>query len=133
MSSSAERRIHGRVDVRWSVTVWRSNGDPPLKTETENISSRGFYCFSSQCLAPGEVLSCAIEIPTRHPIYPDQTLSLKCSAQVVWAHWIEAKQQFGIGCSIDDYSVIPEPHEMRTQLPRLDRDAAFSPLQFQPR
>ena len=111
MNGLTERRKQGRVDVRWPLRLIRRHGDIPVMTYTKNVSSHGFFCYSSEPFSPGEMLICTIDIPAWRPGGPDASLMLECSVQVIWVEQSEGAWPFGIGCQIHDYAVVTQMRE----------------------
>jgi hypothetical protein len=100
----AERRLGRRVRLRWPLSILKgSQGGHVLSTVTENLSSRGFCCVVDEALAAGESVACILTFPVR----PENPVSqaLRCQARVVWVRALE-NGHFGIGCRIDDYTVV---------------------------
>jgi hypothetical protein len=74
-----------------------------FQTVTEDLSSRGFHCVVDEVLTPGERLSCVLSFPFNYD--GEISPSLRCEAQVVWVKPTD-EGRLGIGCRIDDYTVI---------------------------
>lgn len=108
MTNPSERRRQNRVNVHWPVQLSRDESDIPIETLTENVSSQGFYCETEQVFSPGESLRCTLRVPTWVPVEPRQMLILKCRVKVQWVCVIDSKKQFGVGCRIEDYSVVSQ-------------------------
>jgi hypothetical protein len=99
---AAERRACGRVRARWPLSILKGQRDVRvLSTVTENVSSRGFCCVLEEPLAAGESVACILRLP--HD--PRMSPALRCQARVVWVRVTE-DGRFGIGCRIDDYTVV---------------------------
>jgi hypothetical protein len=100
-----ERRKRARTNVHWPVLLLRDQGFNPIDTVTQNLSSSGFYCFSSTPVAPGAVLRCSLKVPAHDPKGEQRTVTLECRVQVLRS---EAAQDgsFGIACRIEDYHLI---------------------------
>jgi hypothetical protein len=78
-----------------------------LWSETADISNNGFYCTTAQPFAPGDVLTCLIELPVNPPGSPDNAARLYLEAKVdVVRIVVHSGNGFGIGCQIRDYRVI---------------------------
>ena len=97
-----ERRKRVRVDLHWTVLLTRKAGKTPIETRTENLSSDGFYCFSSEPLTPGEQLDCVIIVPIRR----EETLWLECRIGVVRVEIAPPGTGYGVGCRIEDYRIM---------------------------
>jgi len=101
---AAERRARSRVRLRWPLSILDGQRDARiLSTVTENLSSRGFCCVLEEPLAAGESVACLLKLPPVHD--PRISQALRCQAQVIWVRVMD-DGRFGIGCRIDDYSVV---------------------------
>jgi hypothetical protein len=101
---SAERRRRRRVRLRWPLSILK--GQPRARvvdTVTEDLSSRGFCCVVDEPLAVGESVACVLGFAPRHD--PEASHGLRCRAQVIWVRGTD-DGRFGMGCRIDDYSVV---------------------------
>jgi hypothetical protein len=102
--TGAERRMGGRVRLRCPLSILKGHpGGRVLSTVTENLSSRGFCCVVDEPLAAGESVACILAFPLRPEAQVSQ--ALRCQARVVWVRVLE-NGRFGIGCRIDDYTVV---------------------------
>jgi hypothetical protein len=100
----AERRVRRRVRLRWPLSILKGQQEARvLSTVTENLSSRGFCCVVDESLAAGESVACILRFPSRHD--PQISQALRCQAQVVWVSVMD-DGRFGIGCRIDDYTIV---------------------------
>ena len=97
----AERRVRDRVRLRWPLSILQ--GLRVLSTVTENLSSGGFCCVLDEPVAAGECVVCILGLPAPRDLRKSQALG--CQAQVVWVKVME-DGRFGIGCRIDEYSVV---------------------------
>jgi hypothetical protein len=57
-----DRRKRQRVALHWPVRLFRQPGRPSVESTTENLSTAGLYCVSSERFQPGERLRCEIVI-----------------------------------------------------------------------
>jgi hypothetical protein len=101
---TTERRIRTRTKVRWPVLVFRDDGKTRIETVTENLSSTGFYCFSSGGFTPGERLFCQLRVPTHDPHNYSGAISLECRV-VVMRSELMPDGSFGTACRIEDYQL----------------------------
>ena len=105
---AVERRLHQRIRLRWPLSILKETADSDtarvVTTVTENLSSRGFWCVLDETLAAGEHFACILDFPCRRDPEPE-CQALRCQAQVVWVRTM-ADGRFGIGCRIDDYTVV---------------------------
>jgi hypothetical protein len=102
--SSAERRRRRRVRLHWPLSILK--GQPRariLATVTEDLSSCGFCCVVDEPLAVGESVPCVLGFAPKQD--PQGSQGLRCQAQVVWVRVTE-DGRFGMGCRIDEYSVV---------------------------
>jgi hypothetical protein len=102
-----ERRKLERLPLRCPVSLWRPTDGIFTRTMTENLSSDGFYCLSSEFFALGDELEARLEIPDQHPDHarPERgkmaALALQCRIEVVRAEDLGEKR--GLGCRIKEY------------------------------
>src|ERR1700720_2158406 len=54
---NADRRLCRRLDLHWRLRL-SATGIGTVETRTENLSSRGFYCFLETPLVPGDIITC---------------------------------------------------------------------------
>jgi PilZ domain len=101
-----ERRRGRRMPLRWEARLIRRNGTI-LPTATENLSSSGFYCHTTERLIPGEEFDCYITLPPNHAPSPNRPVVLLCRGRVARVESL-AGDRYGVGCQIDDYLLIPE-------------------------
>ena len=100
----SERRVRGRVGLHWPLSILKGQREARvLSTVTENLSSGGFCCVLEEPMAAGECMVCILGLPLRRD--PEKFRALRCQAQVVWVRVME-DGRFGIGCRIDDYTVV---------------------------
>ena len=100
--SSPERRHQMRAPVRWVLYLRRHLEAPPVRSETVNLSSGGFYCQVSEPFEPGERIDCDILVPQPRGT-ADNAIVLKCRAQVLRVER-GPENQYGLGCRIEDYA-----------------------------
>jgi PilZ domain len=97
-----ERRTTSRLALRWNLRL-SSGTIGTIETETENISSRGFYCILTKPLVPGDSLDCQLSIPNYGPGWV--TRSILCKAEVVRVETRGSEPGFGVGCRILDFTL----------------------------
>ncbi len=101
--TNTERRLCRRLSLHWRLRL-SSVGIGTVETRTENLSSRGFYCFLESPLVPGEVITCDIAIPNYST--PDREVStIVCQAEVIRVEAAGAAPGFGIACRILDFTL----------------------------
>jgi len=98
----SERRKRERTTVHWFLRLFRNGEKNPVDTVTRNLSSGGFYCFSSVAFLPGESIRCILHLPS-HSTINGRTLALQCRAHVLRVEAVEGEGNFGIACRIEDY------------------------------
>jgi hypothetical protein len=101
--ANTERRLSRRLSLRWRVKL-SSPAIGILETRTENLSSRGFYCFLETPLVPGEVITCAITIPN-YTTADREGLAILCQAEVIRVEALGPNPGFGVACRILDFTL----------------------------
>jgi hypothetical protein len=99
-----ERRSRVRIQVHWPVLFFRSQPAEAVESLTQNLSSRGFYCFSKTPLTLGEVLACTIRVPAHDPSGKEMDRQLDCKVRVMRVE-PTTDGLYGIACRIEDYHV----------------------------
>jgi PilZ domain len=101
--TTSERRFCRRLNLHWRLRL-SSAAIGTLETRTENLSSRGFYCFLETPLVPGDVISCDIAIPNYSA--PDRGISsIACQAEVIRVEAVGTDPSFGVACRILDFTL----------------------------
>ena len=103
-ASCHDRRKRKRVSLRWPVKVLRRSGIQWIEGQTENLTSEGLYCVSSEPFQLGERLQCIIIIPVGSFGNSKSPVVLKCGVTVTRVEAIPSG--FGLGCHIDNYVLI---------------------------
>jgi PilZ domain len=107
---SSDRRKHKRVALHWPVRISRKPGTRLINSTMQNLSSEGFYCITAEPFTIGERLQCAIVLPVEI-VASGTTVGLQCHLTV---RRVENLQEgFGLGCQIEDYSLLPESLQQR--------------------
>jgi|SRR5690348_3881123 PilZ domain-containing protein len=106
MGISEERRKRRRVALRWPVRLFRNTESQSVASTTENLTSNGFYCVSSQPFETGERLECIIAIPGGSFGYAESPITLQCRVHVTRVE--DLQKGFGLGCYIEDYDLLFE-------------------------
>jgi len=104
MVALEERRKRKRIALRWPVRLFREPGAPSVETTTENLTSNGFYCISTEPFQMGERLECIIAIPSGSFGYNESPIRLQCRVRV--ARVEDQREGFGLGCYIEDYDLL---------------------------
>jgi PilZ domain len=107
MALTDDRRKRRRVSLHWPVRLLRQRGMPPVESITENLSSEGLYCITKEQFKQGQRLQCEIVIPGESFGSPEPYLRLQCHVTVRRVEHIHGG--FGLGCHIEDYSLVTEP------------------------
>ena len=101
--TNTERRLCRRLSLHWRLRL-SSPGIGTVETRTENLSSRGFYCFLESPLVPGQVITCDIKIPNYST--PDREVSsIVCQAEVIRVEAVGSTPGFGVACRIVDFTL----------------------------
>lgn len=101
--TNSERRLCRRLSLHWRLRL-SSTAIGTVETKTENLSSKGFYCFLESPLVPGEVINCDITIPNYTT--PDHEIfSILCQAEVIRVEALGTNPGFGVACRILDFSL----------------------------
>jgi len=98
-----DRRRRYRARVHWPVQFHGRDTSDFLATETQDLSSEGFYCRSKTVFAPGELLDCTLQVPAHRRQAPGRTLQVKCRVRIVRVDGPDSRGFHGIGCHIVDY------------------------------
>ena len=104
MLVSEERRKRKRIALHWPVRLFRDPAMPSVESTTENLTSNGFYCVSSEPFQLGERLECIIAIPAGSFGYAESPIRLQCRVRVTRIE--DQGQGFGLGCYIEDYDLL---------------------------
>ena len=102
---AVERRKRARLPLHWRVCLSRRSSHLVVETETRDVSSSGFYCFTEESFTPDERLDCVLVIPLPRGADTGERLCLRCQAEVVRVDIAPPGGRFGVACRIDDYSV----------------------------
>jgi hypothetical protein len=103
-----ERRTRTRHAVSWVLYLKRNHSDHPIESRTQNFHCRGFYCYTRESFTPGESIGCTIVVPTFDTNLPRSIVLLECQATVLRVEALDP-HTYGIGCRIDDYTVVRWP------------------------
>lgn len=99
---NADRRRRPRVGLHYAVRLSRTDKWTSVKTETDNLSSIGFYCLSDEPFSPGEQLNCEVVIPSKDNGYRSADLVLHRRVRVVRIEIKGLEPGFGVACEFDD-------------------------------
>lgn len=98
-----ERRRRYRARVHWPVQFERPDGSDLSVTETEDLSSDGFYCRSKAVFVRGDLVHCILEGPSHRPQASGETLLVRCKVRIVRVDEPDSQGFRGIGCRIEEY------------------------------
>jgi hypothetical protein len=98
-----ERRLSRRLSLRWRLRLSGASIGI-VETKTENLSSRGFYCYLESPVVPGEVVTCTISMPS-YSASNRLVCSLVCQAEVIRIEAVGPTHGFGVAWRIIDYTV----------------------------
>jgi hypothetical protein len=99
-----ERRKRKRIPLHWPVRLFRQSSPTSIECTTENLTSNGFYCVSTEPLQLGEWLECIIGVPAGTFGYSESPVCLQCRVRVTRVE--DQTAGFGLGCSIEDYDLL---------------------------
>jgi len=106
-----ERREHARLKLRIPVLLSWEESKNPVRSETLDISSRGFYCTTKEPFAPGDRLRALLSIPAAYdPKVSD--LYLDAEVEVMRVIIDNVISGFGLGCRIADFHVVDQQTAM---------------------
>jgi hypothetical protein len=115
MAANRERRKRKRIALHWPVHLYRDQGSPQIESTTENLSSNGFFCVSTEPFQLGEQLQCVIVIPAGAFGYSDTRVRLQCRVRVIRVE--NQHNSYGLGCCIEDYELLKNtPSELQRAL-----------------
>lgn len=83
----------------------RSGSSVALRTETENVTMDGFFCYVKELFCPGERLSFLLLLPAAAD-RPQQAKATYLKGKVEVIHLIADSDRCGMGCRMSHYRVI---------------------------
>jgi hypothetical protein len=104
MTGQNGRQRFSRLGVRWTIQIFESSERPAISSQTDNVSSEGFYFRAKRRFTPGEELECLISIPTFDPSLLNGSLDLHCCIRVMAVEVLDGNNGFGVECHIESYS-----------------------------
>jgi hypothetical protein len=111
-----ERRKRKRIPLHWPIRLFRQSSTPSVESTTENLTSNGFYCVSSEPFQLGEWVECIIAIPADSLGYSNAPVCLQCRSRVMRVE--NQTAGFGLGCYIESYDLLSHVKPMhRSQEP----------------
>jgi hypothetical protein len=109
-----ERRTHARTNLRVPLFLVPMGSAVPIRTETENVGTDGFFCYSGHLFSPGDRLRFLMFLPAaaREPQSPTG-MCVHGEAQIIRVTLGPLDASYGIGCRLSRYGVLPKS-ELRT-------------------
>ncbi len=98
-----DRRRRYRARVHWPVQFERPEGSDLWISETQDLSSDGFYCRSKAVFSEGELVDCTLEVPTHRRQASGETLRVRCKVRIVRVDEPDSQGFRGIACRIEEY------------------------------
>ena len=92
---------HG-FNRKCEIHLCRVNNQIVIRTETENLNSKGFYCTCDQPFSPGERFECELLIPVERAGVGCTSLMLRRHARVVRVEIRGLEPGFGITCQFEE-------------------------------
>lgn len=99
-----ERRKRERFRAQWRVRLWSASGEI-VEALTANVSSGGFYCYSSKQFSEGDRVRALLEMKGGSAEGEAPKLVLRCDIEVLRVEALIDGCQWGFACQILDYSV----------------------------
>jgi hypothetical protein len=104
MTGQNGRQRFSRLGVRWTIQIFESSERPAIASETDNVSSDGFYFRARERFSPGEELECLLLIPTFDSPPANGSMDLHCHVRVMAVEVLDDNNGFGVECHIENYS-----------------------------
>lgn len=104
ISSSTERRVMRRFDMRLPASVRLMPEDPELLTETQNVSARGIFFYLDRPVEPGATLSVTLTFPP-HVTLTD-SVRVRFTARVIRVDEPLPASRVGIAAMIEKYDFL---------------------------
>lgn len=98
----AERRNRQRMALHWVVRLKGPLSNGPVRAETQNLTSEGFYCLSPEPFKPGDLLECMIDLPSSKASTGSR--KLRGRVKVLRVRRVRG-HLFGVACRLEDYSL----------------------------
>ena len=107
---TAERRSYARTNLRVPLFLLPMKSSVPVRTETENVGTNGFFCYSEYLFSPGENLKFLLFLPAaaNDPGFP-MGMCVYGEVQVIRVVIMPLRCTYGIGCHMINYRILPEP------------------------
>ena len=101
-----ERRRYSRISLHWIVELSRAGGTLSLRTQTRDISPKGFYCIVPHPVQPGERFECYIAVPTHGSSRSSDAAYLRCRVEALRVEAGPGGSDYGVACKIEEYRVV---------------------------
>jgi hypothetical protein len=98
-----DRRHHVRTPPHCKVYFRQQARLAPIRAETRDVSSGGFYCLVNEPVTSSEILTCDLILPESRSRKKAMKITLHCTVEVLRVE--EQTPNFGVACQIQDYSV----------------------------
>ncbi len=105
--SHLDRRNAARLRLTYTVSLSRPGESSGIVTKTENVSCKGFFCYSDRVFSPYEMLDCEMAIPGSWGSFPTNDLVMSALVEVVRVTPLRAGRGFGVACRIESYMIHP--------------------------
>lgn len=103
-SSVVHHRSTPRLTLAYTLFISRPGAAFDVVTKTENISSKGFFCFCQRPFLVGEQLDCEMVISTT-PGHRGTDLFLRCVVEVVRVTRAGGARGYGVDCRLESYCI----------------------------
>jgi hypothetical protein len=108
-SAVDDQRSTPRFQLTYPVALSRHGETFGVVTKTENVSCRGFCCFSERPFWPGERLDCEMAIPDARPSrFQSNDLVLHGVVEVLRVMSRGIGKGFGLACRLERYTIGPK-------------------------
>jgi PilZ domain len=118
-----DRRRRPRLKLAYPLRLRHTGTGSWIKAITEDISCEGFFCITEPVFSPREKLHCALLIPSDGDGQPDEeTIILRCQAEIVRVVRRGNTSFFGIGCRLWDYEIereVADPYLVLDAVPEI--------------
>lgn len=111
-----ERRKHTRLKLRIPVLLSWAESQNPVRSETMDISSKGFYCTTKEPFAPGDRMRALLSIPAAYD-FTDSELYLDAEVEVMRVLVDNVTSGFGLGCRIGKYHIVDKQAALKWPSP----------------
>src|SRR5882724_12280067 len=98
-----DRRQHVRVPLNCKVQLRRHGRLAPIRAETRDVSTGGFYCLVNEPVTSSEILTCDLILPESRSRKRPMKITLHCMVEILRVE--EQPPNYGVACQIQDYIV----------------------------